>query len=129
MVKSHKIEGEYSLQSSNISNVLNIYTIETHIGVQEDSVHFNIVYLEFWKMKQHPSRKEQLNILRHSQTMEYYSLGTKAVILKIWSLKCVSDLNSWSKPKHTAAETLVNQGQLTCGLFFFNINLFILIGG
>lgn len=67
-------------------------------------------------MKQHPSIKEQLNILRHSQTMEYYSLGTKAVILKIWSLKCVSDVNSWSQSKHTAAETLGNQGQLTCGL-------------
>lgn len=46
--------------------------------------------------------------------MEYYSLGTKAVILKIWSLKCVSDVNSQSK--HTAAETLGNQGQLTRGL-------------
>lgn len=67
-------------------------------------------------MKQHPSRKEQLNILRHSQTMEYYSLGTKAVILKIWSLKCVSDVNSWSQSKHTTAETLGNQGQLTRGL-------------
>lgn len=41
----------------------------------------------------------------------YYSLGTRAVILKIWSLKCVSNVDSWSQPKLTAAETLGGGGQ------------------